>query len=627
MDLPEICEENNPKNNNINLHIAFLSLHEYFQYYKKLPDNKKDDLKIILDISKKIYEKNKDKWCKKINLNEEYLKNIFKNSKCEISPICGYGGGVVSQEIIKFSGIYLPINQWFRAEFLGILDKTLNYDNIITKGSRYDEQILIFGNETQKNLENLNIFIVGAGAVGCELLKYFAMMGISINKNSLLSITDNDRIEKSNLNRQFLFRNNDILKLKAECAIKSVKEMNNKMNCKYYQSLVCKETENIFSEEFYKKQNALIMAVDNFEARNYLAKIGEKYKIPYFNCGTEGPYANVDAFIPGITIEGSYPTNYKKIVPSCTLKMFPSLIDHCVFWSINNFEKYFNENMKNINLLKNGTKNFYEFIDKYQDLSKKYYKMKSIFKLFQISNEKNFEKCIKYSVNKYIKLFIININEIIKCYPPDYINTDTGKKFWIGNKRLPHPLEFDIKDKMCYEFIKSFSCLLAFCFNIDITKINIDNYIIEYCTKKFQTKKEKIKNFENKFYYEKKIKELEYKINLYFKNNQIDKKENNILNFEKDTTNINEINYIFFSSNLRAKNYNIPQENKTKIKIIAGKIIPALITSTASIAGLLALQIYVICQNKNHRNFRTGIIDLSDNTLALGIPESIKPNK
>ena len=75
-----------------------------------------------------------------------------------------------------------------------------------------------------------------------------------------------------------------------------------------------------------------------------------------------------------------------------------------------------------------------------------------------------------------------------------------------------------------------------------------------------------------------------------------------------------------FSSNLRAKNYDIPQLDSMEIKIIAGKIIPSIITSTSSIAGLLALQIYIICQNKDCTKFRTGIIDLSDNTLALGIP-------
>jgi ubiquitin-activating enzyme E1 len=48
-------------------------------------------------------------------------------------------------------------------------------------------------------------FVVGAGAIGCELLKNFAMMGVGH-----VTITDNDTIEKSNLNRQFLFREQDI---------------------------------------------------------------------------------------------------------------------------------------------------------------------------------------------------------------------------------------------------------------------------------------------------------------------------------------------------------------------------------------------------------------------------------
>jgi ubiquitin-activating enzyme E1 len=165
---------------------------------------------------------------------------------------------------------------------------------------------------------------------------------------------------------------------------------------------------------------------------------------------------------------------------------------------------------------------------------------------------------------------------------------------------------------------------MAYCFNIDISKLNIDNCIINYCENIYKKILKKHESFETKIYYENQIKELEKKINLYFKNNNINKNEFNEIDFEKDTTNINEINFIYYCSNLRAKNYNINKEDKIKIKIIAGKIIPSLITSTSSIAGLLALQIYVICQKKNHRNFRTGIIDLSDNTLALGIPESIK---
>ena len=50
------------------------------------------------------------------------------------------------------------------------------------KNSRYDDQIAIFGNEIQKKIEETNIFLIGAGALGCEYLKNFSLMSISISK-------------------------------------------------------------------------------------------------------------------------------------------------------------------------------------------------------------------------------------------------------------------------------------------------------------------------------------------------------------------------------------------------------------------------------------------------------------
>lgn len=52
---------------------------------------------------------------------------------------------------------------------------------------------------------------VGAGAIGCELLKNFGMMGVGLKQDGgCIYITDMDLIERSNLNRQFLFRTWDV---------------------------------------------------------------------------------------------------------------------------------------------------------------------------------------------------------------------------------------------------------------------------------------------------------------------------------------------------------------------------------------------------------------------------------
>ena len=60
------------------------------------------------------------------------------------------------------------------------------------------------------------------------MLKNYALMGVACDKNKkgLITVTDNDLIEKSNLNRQFLFRNSDLQKPKSECAARAASAIN-----------------------------------------------------------------------------------------------------------------------------------------------------------------------------------------------------------------------------------------------------------------------------------------------------------------------------------------------------------------------------------------------------------------
>lgn len=102
ISFPDVCERINSSNNEFNLHLAFITIHEYYDNFNKLPENTQDNLYKILNLSKNIYNRYKNKWSKKIQYDEKLLIDIFKNAKCEISPLCGYAGGVVSQEIIKY---------------------------------------------------------------------------------------------------------------------------------------------------------------------------------------------------------------------------------------------------------------------------------------------------------------------------------------------------------------------------------------------------------------------------------------------------------------------------------------------------------------------------------------------
>ncbi len=55
------------------------------------------------------------------------------------------------------------------------------------------------------------------------MLKNYAMLGIATDASAAITVTDNDLIEKSNLNRQFLFRNKDLQQPKSVSAGNAVK--------------------------------------------------------------------------------------------------------------------------------------------------------------------------------------------------------------------------------------------------------------------------------------------------------------------------------------------------------------------------------------------------------------------
>lgn len=59
----------------------------------------------------------------------------------------------------------------------------------------------MIGDEKLEELKEMNVFLVGAGAIGCELLKNYSMLGIGTKKDrGKIIITDPDNIEVSNLN-------------------------------------------------------------------------------------------------------------------------------------------------------------------------------------------------------------------------------------------------------------------------------------------------------------------------------------------------------------------------------------------------------------------------------------------
>ena len=626
------------------LRLGLLALFDFFDKKNYLPEiNKEEDFKELFDIAKKILEQKEKEdiyWVKYIRSNieiydvdfdlifERTIKYLSNWAKIEICPISSFLGGVTAQEAIKFSGKYKPIHQWLYCDFSQLVENLEVKENDRKMlNSRYDDQIAIFGSEMQNKLSNTNIFMIGAGALGCEFLKTFAAMGVSTNAKNNLFVTDNDNIELSNLNRQFLFNKNSIGRPKSEVACESIKKMNKDFNCISFQSRVCQETENFFDEEFWNKQDYIINAVDNIEARKYIADQSLIYKKILIDSGTLGTKANSQIMVPHKTIPYSPPEEKEESkIPFCTLADHPFNINHCITWARSNFEEYFINNLKNVKMFLSDRENFFNIFTKETAYSEQIEKLTEIFEYSKIAIEKNFVKCVEKGLKQYNINFHNKILYLLALYGKD------KSKFWTGDKRFPHPISFNTKDKYSILFIKKYAQILARSLSIPIidddeeiikiiSQIKIDEYIPPTINTSVKSSDMK-KNKKSKEYFnmiKEKVNNYKKEINSFF--DSLKEKVNGDLikieEFDKDDEKKGHIEFLYAFTNLRAENYDIEKCDISKVKMIAGKIVPAIASTTAAVVGIVALQLYVLKSTEDIKNLRNCYFDLARNVICF----------
>ncbi|XP_065407554.1 ubiquitin-like modifier-activating enzyme 7 isoform X7 [Chrysemys picta bellii] len=619
------------------LHLAFQALHTFAAEMGRLPRPRAQvDAERLLELARGLTAHQE--------LLDEGLVRMFAHvSAGELSPMAAFLGGLAAQEVLKAaSGKFLPLAQWFYFDALECLPEQgttlLTEESCAPRGSRYDGQIAVFGADFQERLGRQKYFVVGAGAIGCELLKNFAMIGLAAGEGGSVTVTDMDTIERSNLSRQLLFRPRDVGKLKSETAAAAVRRMNPTTRVTAQPHHVGPDTETFYGDDFFMALDGVANALDSMQARAYVDGRCIRYLKPLLDSGTEGTKGHVQVVVPHLTQPfGSPPDLTESAVPLCTLRHFPSAIEHTLQWARDEFDGLFKVPAENVNKFLEDPA-FLEVQRTMQDLE-------GVRSSLQ-EKPRSWQDCVSWARQRWESLYHHTILNLLHAFPPGH-ETSPGVPFWAGPKRCPQPLEFDCDNSTHMDYIMAAASLFAQTHRLQVPR--------DRAAARETLRAMAVPPFQREVGVRIPVTEEEMEevpgcvaaAPLFFVSpadeeqlaalrQELAERRRALLeggcssthlmepiHFEKDDDSNGHVDFIMAASNLRAANYGIAPADWHKSKRVAGRIVPAIATTTAAVAGLACLELYkLVWGHRDLGSYCNSFLQLAEPLLARFRPLS-----
>jgi len=630
------------------LHLVFYALDEYGQVHGQPPPlHDAAAAQAVLDLVKKA----KAELGMDVDVDEELVRRIALSSGAVLSPLASIFGGIVGQEVAKaVSNKHHPAYQYLNLDLTEILPDyaALPAEEFQPKNSRYDAQIAVIGRTMQERLGKLKYFMVGCGALGCELLKNFAMMGVSAAPGGLVVVTDDDVIEKSNLSRQFLFRNHNVGQSKSESARRAILAMNPAFQLEARQDRVSPNTEAVYNDAFWEGIDGVVNALDNVKARQYVDSRCVFFGKPLLESGTMGTKCNVQCVIPHATInyDGRKDPDTKE-APECALHNFPHNINHCLSLGRSEFIGTFETQVSHAaNYLGKGeafvgeVKGKVWAADGSETPEARSAAKEAVEVLNGISDSfssqgmvRSFEDCVAWARLRFEDYFVNRIKQLVFMFPKDRLN-QSGAPFWSPPKRFPSPLTFDPEDPVHMGFILAAANLKAQVYNIPGYRpirdaASLRSIVASVMVPAFEPRSDvKIDSGEKEpgggaaaaDDQSDWITQVRDKLASLPSLGSLAGQRISPLSFEKDDDTNFHMDFIRSFANLRARNYSIEEVDALQAKLIAGRIIPALATTTSMVTGFVCVELIKLVQSGVKAKFK----DLQAN-LAMALLMQIDP--
>jgi len=596
-------------------HISFVAIHHFFSENSKWPRLYNDqDAADCVSIAKRLLSDG-SLAMEGCEVDEAHVTATAHLACAELQPIAAFIGGVLAQEVVKCTGKFTPIPGFMHFRAAESLPEQRPNDTE-SRGHRNDELAAVYGWKFVEKLSNLNYFMVGCGALGCEFMKNFALNGCFCGPHGKLTVTDADRIELSNLSRQFLFREHNVGQPKSKAAGAMATVMNSGFKIESLEHFVGPKSEDIFNDAFWMKLDGVCNALDNMEARLYVDNMCVRYEKSLLESGTMGTSGNVDTIAPFKTRTYAEGGNAAEGggVPMCTLRNFPHLTDHCIEWSRDQFELLFVKMGKSA---ENYCSSSTAFEEKVKDMARSepgvaFFDTRCLTSLLKASRAPTMGAAAQLAFDMFHYLFRDRILDLQAAFPRDARMTDDNKNdigpFWSEKKRYPEVVVYNAEDEAHTSFMLSATCLFAVLLGLIPPKAEGDSlWLKEYRHRDW------IINLAGDLkpppYIQAPVSgagleaagEMDGKMDTIMDSLLSDLRQAAAgislpkmepADFEKDDDLNFHIAFIAACANLRCDNYHIKRTDFQACKIIAGKIIAAIATTTAAVCGLVMLELF-----------------------------------
>ncbi|KAI8141603.1 hypothetical protein BJV82DRAFT_618398 [Fennellomyces sp. T-0311] len=425
--------------------------------------------------------------------------------------------------------------------------------------------IRILGQSLFDKVASSRVLMVGAGGIGCELLKNLVLSGF---KN--IEVIDLDTIDISNLNRQFLFQKQHVKKSKAHVAKESALKFNPSVDIVSHQANIKDPKYNV---SWFSRFTIVFNALDNLEARRHVNQMCLAANVPLVESGTTGYLGQAYVIQKDVTEcfdcePKPTPTTY----PVCTIRSTPSAPIHCIVWA----KSYlFNQLFGNSE-------------EEDEDLQLKDSDKENAQELAALARETEELKEIKaamgtdaYAQKVFDKVFTTDIERLLSM-----------KDMWKMREK-PVPLSYSAIESEASNG------------SAQATQSGLKDQHVWSLKECFEMFKDSVARLSKRLIALK------------------EKNDDSILSFDKDDD--DALDFVTATANLRARIFGIPEKSRFEVKSMAGNIIPAIATTNAIIAGLAVMKGFAVLRGHVDQIKRTYLTTVGRQRPLLMLEAPAKP--